>query len=505
MAASLRVPITAQPTAELVRTSGKATHVIVGLAKTDDTPTLIGATADLEAEVRDHLGRELLDVALDLGAKCKQDQVVLLPSAGRRVVVVGLGDDVDVEHEVLRNAVASACRAIAGIETDAPHHVAVSLDTNSEASIKAAIEGAILGTYKFAPLSAKDAEQRIERISVVSASTSATAKAAFEAGRATATATCVARDWVNMPANLLYPETFAASAKAYLSDVKVKVEVLDEKALEKGGYGGILTVGGGSERLPRLVRAEYAPKGATFHLVLIGKGITFDTGGYNLKPGPSMITMKCDMAGAAAVLAATHAIAELGLSIKVTTYASMAENMISGRSYRPSDVLTMYGGKTVENVNSDAEGRLVMADALARSNEDNADLVIDIATLTGACVVALGNDMAGLMASDDETADTVLDAAEAAGEAFWQLPITDKLRKSLESKIADTKSGGGPGGGAMTAAAFLQSFLDEGQAWAHLDIAGPAFNAEKPSGLVSEGGTGSGVRTLVALASALQG
>ena len=181
-----------------------------------------------------------------------------------------------------------------------------------------------------------------------------------------------AREWVNIPPNLLYPASFAEEAKAWSRAPGSSVEVLDEKALAKGGYGGMLAVGGGSSRPPRLVRLSYAPRGAKLHLALVGKGITFDTGGLNLKPGDGMYTMKCDMAGAAAVLAATHAIAELGLKIKVTAYASLAENLPSDTAYRPSDVLTMYGGKTVENGNTDAEGRLVMADALARASEDAA-------------------------------------------------------------------------------------------------------------------------------------
>ncbi len=316
-----------------------------------------------------------------------------------------------------------------------------------------------------------------------------------------AAAVLTAREWVNIPPNLLYPETFADAVKGLVKDTKVSYEVLDGPALAKAGYGGLLAVGGGSARPPRLVRLSYKPKGATRHLALVGKGITFDSGGLNLKPGDSMYTMKCDMAGAAAVLAATHAIARLGLAVQVTAYGALAENLPSDTAYRPSDVLTIYGGKTVENGNSDAEGRLVMADALARANEDHPDLVVDVATLTGACMVALGDRTAGLMATDDETADLVLDAAEAAGEDFWQLPIPRETRGKLDSKVADLKSTGGDRyGGALVAAAFLREFVTPGTSWAHLDIAGPAFLDGKPYGYVSAGGTGVGVRTLVALA-----
>ena len=254
------------------------------------------------------------------------------------------------------------------------------------------------------------------------------------------------------------------------------VDILDETALARDGYGGLLAVGGGSERPPRLVRLNYRPRGAKFHLALVGKGITFDTGGLNLKTADGMYTMKSDMAGAAAVFAATKAIAQLGLKIQVTAYGALAENMPSGTAYRPSDVLTIYGGKTVENGNSDAEGRLVMADALVRACEDKPDLVIDVATLTGAAVVALGERTAGLMTNDEATADQILDAAEVAGEDFWQLPIPKEMRAKLDSKVADLRSTGGDRwGGALLAAAFLREFVTEGTRWAHLDIAGPVL------------------------------
>jgi len=274
--------------------------------------------------------------------------------------------------------------------------------------------------------------------------------------------------------------------------------------LARGGYGGLLAVGGGSVRPPRLVRFSYAPRGAKTHLALVGKGITFDTGGLNLKPADGMYTMKCDMSGAAAVLAATQAVAESGLKIKITAYAALAENMPSGGAYRPSDVLTQYGGKTVENGNSDAEGRLVMADALARAGEDKPDLIIDVATLTGACVVALGERTGGLMTNDDALADRLLDAAENAGEAFWQLPLPAEIRPKLESKVADIRSTSNDRyGGALVAATFLREFVAEGTPWAHLDIAGPAFFDGEPYGYVSPGGTGFGVRTLIAVARSL--
>ncbi len=235
----------------------------------------------------------------------------------------------------------------------------------------------------------------------------------------------------------------------------------------------------------------------------MGKGITFDSGGLDIKSHAGMSIMKCDMAGAGAVLAATIAIARLGLKIKITCYAALAENLPSGSAYRPSDVLTMYGGTTVENFNSDAEGRLVMADALARLTEDEPDLIVDVATLTGACVTALGDRTAGLMSNDDGTAEQLLAAAKTSGEAFWRLPITDEVAKNIESDVADVRSGKyGTAGGALTAAAFLREFVGEIN-WAHLDIAGPSWNSGSPYGYVSSGGTGMSVRTLISLAESL--
>jgi len=239
--------------------------------------------------------------------------------------------------------------------------------------------------------------------------------------------------------------------------------------------------------------------------VLIGKGITYDSGGYNLKPAESLKTMKCDMAGAASVIVATRAIADLGLSVRVTAYAPLAESMISGSAYRPGDVLTIFDGTTVENIDSDCEGRIVLADALARANADQADMVVDIATLTGACMVALGTRVAGLMASDDAAADRLLDAAETAGEEFWQLPITEHVRSQLPSEVADLRSKADRYGGALFAGAFLQHFVADQTSWAHLDVAGPAWNRDTAHDYVPAQATGMGVRTLIALAASMAG
>jgi leucyl aminopeptidase len=478
--------------------------LVIGLADSTGSAVLVGAPDQLDKRVNKQFGTSLLDLARSLGADTKPGTTVLLPGPdGQRVVVVGLGE-IDVTPEQVRRAAGTAVRKAGELAGDQGVKVAVCLDVVEPEVIRGAAEGALLGSYRFVKVSGEQPSAKVASITVVSSSAKPEAKRAIDAARIVATAVCLARDWVNTPANALYPETFADAARGAVKGTRIEVEVLDEKVLERGGYGGLMAVGGGSDRGPRLVRFDYAPRGARGHLALVGKGITFDTGGLNLKTADGMYTMKSDMAGAAAVLAATRAIAELGLKVRVTTYAAMAENMPSGTAYRPSDVLTMFGGTTVENVNSDAEGRLVMADALVRAGQDRPDLIVDVATLTGACMVALGERVAGLMTNADEAADRVLDAAESAGEAFWQLPIPEGTRSKLDSKVADLRSGGNRYGGALTAAAFLQTFVPDDMLWAHLDIAGPAFNDEGPYDYVPTGGTGMAVRTLVALAQSLQ-
>ncbi len=461
------------------------------------------------AAFRKRYGTDPAELATALGATDTALSTVVLPGASvATVVLVGLGDKpvTDLTGEELRALAGAGVRALSRRKDSTGIRLAISFDRTDAGSIRAIGEGALLGSYSFRPVTAgRPADPQVSSVTVLSRSTGKAQLAAVESAQTVARAVVANREWVNQPANLLYPETFADDVAAQVAGTRIGVEVLDETALTAGGYGGILAVGGGSERPPRLVRLSYAPRGAKVHLGLVGKGITFDSGGLDIKTQTGMYTMKSDMSGAGAVFAATRAIADLGLKIKVTTYGALAENMPSGSAYRPSDVLTTYGGTTVENFNSDAEGRIVMADALARlSSEDRPDLIVDVATLTGACIMALGERTGGVMSNRDDTARQLLAAAAAAGERFWQLPITDESRGFLDSEVADLKSGRSGPGGAMTAAAFLREFVGD-VAWAHLDIAGPAFNTGPAYGYVSSGGTGIGVRTLVALAEQLIG
>lgn len=492
---------TALPRVELVKSIGRASDVVIGLATSKGQPTVIGATAELERAAG--RGSQLANLLTDQGAQTDVDRLTCLNLPGIRVLAVGLGDDLDLRPEDLRRAAAIGVRHAASNGSPAPRRIVVSLEATSDAHLQAVVEGALLASWSFAKLRREPTRPTIESIGVVGSSRAS--QQALDAGRTVAQAVCVARDWTNLPPNLLGPADLVEQARGYLKDVRVEVEVLDEAALEKGGYGGILAVGGGSARPPRLLRLDYHPRSARQYLVLVGKGITYDSGGYNLKPAESLLTMKHDMAGAAAVIAATRAIAERGLAVHVTSYTPLAESMISGTAYRPGDVLTIHNGTTVENIDSDCEGRIVLADALARANADRPDLVVDIATLTGACMVALGTRVGGLMSNDEATADRLLDAAESAGEEFWHLPITSHARSQLASDVADLRSKKDRYGSALFAAAFLQHFVAAGTNWAHLDIAGPAWNRDAPHDYVPAQATGMGVRTLVALAQSMAG
>ncbi len=374
--------------------------------------------------------------------------------------------------------------------------------------VRAATEGFVLGAYAFTTYKAGAAPKQAGEVVVLSGlARKKETVAAFEEAQVIAAAVARTRDLVNTAPNDLRPPSFADEVAALVKDRgrggKVTIEVLDEVQLAELGCGGLLGVGSASDAPPRLVTLTYAPKGATRHLALVGKGITFDSGGLSIKPAASMHEMKSDMAGAAAVVNATFAIADLGLPVKVTAYAALAENMLGGAAMRPGDVISIRGGTTVEIMNTDAEGRLVLADALVLATEQKPDVILDVATLTGAMVVALGDKVSGVMGSDDVVSD-VLAAADAGGEDFWHMPIPEQMVERVHSsKIADLSQHDWiRWGGGLFAAAFLREFT-AGLPWAHLDIAGPSFNSGGPAGHLSSGGTGVAVATLVEFARAL--
>jgi leucyl aminopeptidase len=363
-----------------------------------------------------------------------------------------------------------------------------------------------LAAYSFTAFKGRDVEKSAlpaKRLTLLVPGATAADRAAVSHANAVADSVALVRDLVNTPPNALPPAALADAAREAVKGLPVKVKVWDEKALRADKCGGILAVGQGSTNPPRLVRLDYAPAGATASLALVGKGITFDTGGISIKPAAQMDEMKADMAGAAAVIGAVRAIAELGLPIRVTGWVPSAENMPSGTAQRPGDVITMYGGTTVEVLNTDAEGRLILADALGMAAEEKPDLIIDVATLTGAARVALGSRITGVMANDDAARTRVVDAADRAGEEAWPMPLPADLRASLDSATADLANIGDRFGGMLSAGVFLKEFVPAGQPWVHLDIAGPAFNDKGAYGYTPKGGTGAAVRTFVQVAADL--
>jgi leucyl aminopeptidase len=436
--------------------------------------------------------------------------VVKVPTSGTitssLLVLVGLGTR-DPGAADVRRAAGAAARAVTNAAS-----VALALPTDTPELVGAVVEGYRLGGYAFTGYRSARASAPAEVVVLSPGARRKEAVAAFEEAEVVTEAVATARDWVNTPPADLTPgelaDRISAAAKTTNKQLKgtglkVTVDVLDEERLAGLGYGGILAVGAGSEAPPRLVEIDYAPEGATTHLALVGKGITFDAGGLTIKPAASMPTAKDDMAGAAVVVQATLAIARLGLPVRVSAFAALAENMIGPAAMRPGDVVTTYTGTTVEVTNTDAEGRLVPADALGRAAEEEPDLVVDVATLTASMTLALGDRLAGVLGSD-EVVERVLAAAEAAGEDLWPMPIPDVMDERIHaSTVADLlQHDWVRWGGGLYAAAFLRTFTG-GLPWAHLDIAGTAYNKGAPTGHWPAGATGYGVTTLVELARGL--
>lgn len=410
------------------------------------------------------------------------------------LALVGVGEPTP-DAEALRRAAGALTREVTGVAS-----IGLAFPADDVASVAAVAEGALLGAYAFTryrePVAAARLADRVELVTPLAKDKAA--HQAVERAEVLARAVHAVRDLVNTAPADLHPAAFADHARAAAKGTKVKVTVLDEKALAAGGYGGLVAVGMGSARPPRLVKVVHSPARAKRSVALVGKGITFDSGGLSIKPAKSMETMKSDMAGAAAVLHTVLAAAALDVPVKVTGWLCLAENMPSGTAQRPSDVITQRGGTTVEVLNTDAEGRLVLADGLVAATEEKPDVVVDIATLTGAQIVALGTRVSAVMGTDDVRAQVVAAAADA-GELVWPMPLPTELRAGLKSAVADLANvASDRSGGMLTAGVFLREFVGE-TPWAHVDIAGPSFNEGKAWGYTPAGGTGVGVRTLLAL------
>lgn len=491
--------IVAQPT------TATTEALVLGVESTDDGPRI--AAPDLDEAAVAAL-QEQLEA---LGVTGKADEVTRVAGAttgfdANIVVLTGIGSTaapaqgtprldnspVDtISDEALRRAAGAATAKLAGI-----NEITVALPADTASRLVAIAQGAAIGTYSFAGYKKQEDETTespaitLKVVSQVENRDDLVKEAAI-----VARATFIARDLVNTAPSHLFPETFAQEVSALVENSPVTATVYDEEALADGGFGGLLGVGQGSANPPRLVKLEYAPENAKGHVSLVGKGITFDTGGISLKPAGSMETMKSDMAGAATVTGVLQAIADLEMPIKVTGWLAMAENMPSGTGIKPSDILTIRGGTTVEVMNTDAEGRLVLADALVAATEENPDVVVDIATLTGAAMVALGVRTTGIMGAEEIRTELV-NAAASTGEIVVEVPIPEEARGGFDSNVADLKNTGERFGGMQGAAAFLREFVGE-TPWAHLDIAGPSFNESAPRGYTPKDATGAMVRTLI--------
>ncbi len=490
-----QAPVVAVSSALPKRKHDKSVLIVPVVSGEDAATATVVASPFLDGEaVAD------IEAALEaLGAKggCEQLTRVVLPTLPvSSVLAVGLGKTrQEWPSDLIRRAAGVAARSLNGTESV--------VTTLSDIDLEAAVEGLILGAYRFSDFrSDKTApkDKGLRQITALTADMKAKAKTEAERAANIATAVATARDLVNTPPSHLYPDEFARRAKALGESAGLDVEVLDDKALAKAGYGGVVGVGKGSSRPPRLVRlAHRGAKRKGKKVALVGKGITFDTGGISIKPAANMHHMTSDMGGAAAVIATVVLAAQQKLPIDVIATVPMAENMPSATAQRPGDVLTQYGGTTVEVLNTDAEGRLILADAIVRACEDGPDYLIETSTLTGAQTVALGARTPGVMGSD-EFRDRVAARSQEVGENGWPMPLPEELKDDLKSTVADLANVSGSRlAGMLVAGTYLREFVADGVQWAHIDVAAPAYNTGGPWGYTGKGGTGVPTRTMFAV------
>ncbi|MCF6389116.1 leucyl aminopeptidase [Mycobacterium sp. MBM] len=469
--------------------------LVVPVVTGDAGPSVVGVDTVLDAEAVGAIESAL--TALDAtGGEGQLHRLVIAGLPVASVLTVGLGEEREEwPADTIRRAAGAAARSL--------DKVGVVVTALSALDLEAAIEGAILGAYRFTDFrSDKTApkDKGLTKIVALAADSKAATKAAAARAVDVASAVATARDFVNTPPSHLFPAEFAKQAKALGEAAGLEVEVLDDKALTRAGYGGIVGVGKGSSRLPRLVRLTHrgAKRGGK-KVALVGKGVTFDTGGISIKPAANMHHMTSDMGGAAAVIATVVLAAKQKLPIDVIATVPMAENMPSATAQRPGDVLTQYGGITVEVLNTDAEGRLILADAIVRACEDDPDFLIETSTLTGAQTVALGSRTPGVMGSD-EFRDRVATLSQSVGENGWPMPLPEELKDDLKSTVADLANvSSSRFAGMLVAGVYLREFVAEGVQWAHIDIAAPAYNTGGPWGYTPKGGTGVPVRTMFAV------
>lgn len=470
--------------------------LVVGLAKSDSkSGSKSGKGFGLEIVSTLKLDeKEILQTLKDLGATGSVDEVIKLPGTASKVLLfTGLGKaQKNYPSETIRRASGIAAQNLHG------HKSAIFAIANDA---RAMAEGAALGSYNFTDFRGHTKKDQKAPLSEIYLDTDGDQRLLKEVS-VIVKWTCFVRDLVNMPPSYLNPKKFAELVSKEAKKIPgVKVKVWDEKQLKAQGFGGIIGVGQGSANPPRLVQLSYKASRSKRNLAYVGKGITFDSGGLALKPAANMDEMKGDMTGAASVCGALLAIAELKLPVAIEAWAPLAENMVSDTATRPSDIITIYGGKTVEVLNPDAEGRLVLADAMVKAQENKKlDLLVDVATLTGAKVVALGTRYSAIMTNNDDACAEFLDITDITGEPFWQLPLPEELRASLDTPVADIANIGERMGGALVAGLFLKEFIKDELPWLHLDIAGVELNTGKAHGHTPVGATGVAVRSLIEMA-----
>lgn len=469
---------------------GDLDALLIPIFATDDSVEIPTSTTKV---LKDEHAEALLRSLNAVGAKGSAAEITRVPAPegvdAAAVIAVGLGSEAELDAEQVRRAAGAAARSLKGLE-----HVAT---TVGDFHFQAAIEGLILGAYSYAGMhkeEPKASETPVKKITVLAEN----AEEDFELAKITAEGVCFTRDLVNTPSSHLYPESYAAILEEEATKVGLDVEILDEQQLKEQGYGGIIAVGQGSQRPPRLVRLTWNPENATKTVAFVGKGITFDTGGISIKPSSGMEDMISDMGGSAAVAGTVIAAARMKLPLKITATLPLAENMPSGTATRPGDVIAHYGGITSEVLNTDAEGRLVLADAIARACEDEPEYLLETATLTGAQIVALGARTSGVMGSD-EFRDRFAEISRSIGEPAWAMPLLEEQEQDIKSPIADIRNvSNSRNAGMLYAGLYLSKFVAEGVQWVHVDIAGPSFNKASATGYLPVRATGVPVRAFLA-------
>lgn len=467
----------------------KIDAIIVAIFEGEDSIELAGGEI-LDFIFSTEQQADILTQLEAVGAKATANSITRVPGTDvAPVIAVGLGKADLLDDEILRRASGTAARSLGGFENVAT--------TIGDLGLAAAVTGFGLGSYSYAGLRKETEESKDKTTTVTFISTGKDDKDVFVEAQIIVESVLLARDLVNTPSSHLYPESYSVIASNEASKHGLQTTILDEKQLADQGFGGILAVGNGSSRKPRLLRIDWKPRKAKKSIALVGKGITFDTGGISIKPGASMENMISDMGGSASVLATIIAAARLNLSINVSAFLPMAENMPSGDAFRPGDVITHFGGITSEILNTDAEGRLILADAIAYASEDKPDYLIDAATLTGAQLVALGLRTSGVMGTD-EFRDSVAKTGREVGEQAWAMPLPEELDEQVKSPVADLRNVTNSRFAGMSAAGrYLQEFVGADIEWAHVDIAGPAYNTAGEFGYTPKRATGQPVRTFV--------